>query len=88
MYVATWAFVGYLKITPSLDTGAREAAARDADDGAACEKTLLVADMAVVAGGLGAPMVREVGLIGYLIELHDKSLNPHVVFQGGILGYG
>lgn len=61
---------------------------RDAGDGAARRCVLLSADASVVMGGFGASVVKEVGLIGRLIELHDRGLNPLADLLGGILGYG
>lgn len=48
---------------------------------------LLGANPLVAAGGLGAPVAREVGLIVCLIELHGKGLDPLPNLQDGVLGY-
>lgn len=76
MYAVTLAITGFVEETHSLDAGAREAAMRDTSCGATCRCTLLSVDVLIVAGGFGAPMVREVGHVGRLTELHDMGLNP------------
>lgn len=48
--------------------------------------TLLGVDALGVPGGLRAPVTREVGIAGYLIELYNKGLNPYADLPSGIFG--
>lgn len=77
----------FVKRTPSLDASAREAAVKGAGGGATCKCKLHIADVSVAMGGLGAPVAEEVGLVGRLIELDDKDLNPLVDLHDGVLLY-
>lgn len=86
--MATWAFIGSVKGTPSLDSSVKEDSVRNACGGAACRCMLLGAHESVAMDGLGAPMVGNVGLICCLIKFHDKGLNPLAYISGGVLGYG
>lgn len=64
----------FIKGTLIMDFGAWGAAMKDVGNGAVHRNTLLGANVSIAAGGLRAPMARVLGLIGCLVELHDKGL--------------
>lgn len=78
----------FIKETPNLDAGAKITTVRYAEGGAACICTLPSADASIAAGSLRAPVAGVVGLIGFLIKLHDKGLNTLFDLHGSALRYG
>lgn len=73
--------------TPSLDASARGPRVRDASGRAAHKCILLGTDASAATGGRRAPVAEKVGLIGRLIKLHGKGLNPLANLYGSILRY-